>query len=237
MRVYTPRLEEHGWRSQHSVVEIADGRHAVPRRFRRDGAHPARNGDPPPHPPGRLRSARPRGAARASFCRRAERRACESLHHVEIDRGEPAAPRGARARELEQRPRRRARRRRRLAGDARARARDRRRASSRRPPPLDGDEVAEATRSSTGSTTTTSRSSATASTSSSLTTASDVLRPVAGSGLGILRDSERKPAPRTLAAASAGGSSARPRAEPAQPDEGELARDRAPACASSTTSA
>ena len=57
----------------------------------------------------------------------------------------------------------------------------------------------------------------------------DVLRAVAGSGLGILRAERRAADLGQLRAAAARGAAARAREEPAQPDEGELARDRAPA--------
>ena len=96
-------------------------------------------------------------------------------------------------------------------------------------PPVDPDERAEAATCSSGWTTATSPSSATASTTSSAEDGEDVLRAVSGSGLGILRADRRAADLGQLRAAAARGAPARAREEPAQPDEGELAGDRAPA--------
>ena len=57
----------------------------------------------------------------------------------------------------------------------------------------------------------------------------DALRALPESGLGILRATGEAPISSQLRAAAAGGAQARAREEPAQPDEGQLARDRAPA--------
>ena len=110
------------------------------------------------------------------------------------------------------------------------RARDRRRARRATRRPLDADEVERgAARSSPGSRTTTSPSSATASTSSSTATAAELaLVSVAGSGLGILRQSSGEASSRGFDALPPARASARARAVPAQPHQGQLARDGAP---------
>ena len=176
VRVFNPTIEEHGWQSTHTIIEIVNDDmpflvDSVTMEVNRHGLtlhliiHPivavAARRD------GTLTDVAPDGAPDA-------RR--ESFIHVEVDRRDGArAPRGARRRRRA-RARRRARGGRRLEEDAgqarsassprstRARRRCRRRSSPK------------ARRSCPGSPTITSRSSATAATTSSRSTAQDALQ-------------------------------------------------------------
>ena len=191
VKVYDPQIDEHAWRSTHTVVEIVTDDmpflvDSVAMAITRHGSaihlfiHPVlrvrRDAD------GRLEELLPDDAPDGDAV-------SESLIHVEIDRDR--RPCGARGR-VASCPCRRAGRSRRLAARCGSGCGRRspsstriRRRSTRRTSPR-------SRRCWSGSTTTTSRSSATASTSSGSRTARTCSRRVPGSGLGILREREPK---------------------------------------------
>ena len=202
LRVYNPRLEQHGWQSVHTIVEIVNddmpflvdsvgmelNRHGL-------GVHlvihplvdgPARRAGAPARP--RARERRRRGDARELHARRgrpAER---------------PRPPGAARDRPLA-RPGRRAGRGHRLAGDARQGRRGDRRPEGRRRRACRPPSWTRPRRSCAGSPATTSPSSATAAYELEADPALGTqLRRVKGTGLGILRGYDEGGRSRSFAA-------------------------------------
>ena len=236
VRVYNPQFEEHGWQSTHTAVEIVTDDmpfliDSVSMELNRRGfgvhliIHPVHE-----RPPRRERRAR-RRSCRPSPDRPRRARSRESVIHAEVDRQTDPAELDELAAATCVR----------VIGEVRAAVEDwpamRSRAleiggRARRqapPPATPRGRRRGAARSSPGSRTTTSRSSATATTTSPTRTASCGSRRSPGSGLGILRQPSERRAPRGFDELPPEVRERGARAVPAQPDQGELARDRAPA--------
>ena len=146
MRVYTPQLEEHGWSLDAHGGRDRQRRHALPRRLGEHGAQPARERRPPDHPPGRPGPARRRRPLLEVPARTTPRPGLRPrVLHPRRDRprDRSRAPRAG-SRRARARPRGRPGGGRGLAGDGRARPRGRRR-PRRAPPPVEAEELAEAT--------------------------------------------------------------------------------------------
>ena len=191
VRVYTPTVASDGWDAPHTLDRHRQRRHAVPRRLGHDGARPPRPRHPPRGPPGARRATRPPTARSSS------RDDADAAGDVSPSRGSTSRSTGRRpptcstrcATDLEL-----------VLGDVRAATGDWLKmlaavdrsptTSTAAPPPIDrrrarrrpGAAALDGRRS-------TSRSSATARTTSRTTpSGGDMLRAVAGSGLGILRN-------------------------------------------------
>ena len=136
VRVYNPQIEQHGWQSTHTVVEVVTDDMPFLVDSVEHGAQPPGPADPPHHPPGDPGPARRRRHARGGAgCGRpatAAKPRFESFMHFEVDRqSDPERLEAIRA-ELERVARRRARGGRGLAADARQGRRRARRPEARR---------------------------------------------------------------------------------------------------------
>ena len=227
VHVYNPNVEEHGWESPHTVVEMVNddmpflvdsvtmevNRHGIAmhlvvrpimRRPPRRGGSPARG-------------------------RQSRTGSPESLIHVEIDRSTDLDALEQLRADLE-----------RVLGDVRAAVED---WQAMRAAGARGDRRARAVAAAgrgarswrrraaccSGCTTTTSPSSATASTSSAPRTARTCCALVPGTGPRHPPRTDERPHLAQLRQAAAGGAAARTREDAADPHQGELAVDRAPA--------
>ena len=232
MRVYNPQFEVNGWQSTHTAVEIVTDDmpfliDSVSMELNRRGfgmhliIHPVMNVRRDEH--GELVDVLPPGPTAEEGALR------ESVIHAEVDRQtDPAQLEQLREHLLRVIAEVRA-----AVEDwpaMRAKALDIAHSLGEKPPPLDPEEVAEA------------RAflewleddhfTFLGYRDYDLETDDDgepQLTAVPGSGLGILRQADGRALPAQLRRAAARGARARARAVPAQPHEGELARDRAPA--------
>ena len=229
VRVFNPTIEEHGWQSTHTVIEIVNDDmpflvDSVTMEVNRHGLtlHLII------HPIMRRRRATADGTLTGLAADGAKAATRESFIHVEVDRvSDAAALRGA-GRRPDARAARRARRRRRTGRRCMAQAREIVAEIEREPPPLPADEARRrARRSCAGSPTTTSRSSAIAVTTSSRSTARTRCRSCrarAWASCARSRDQGRRG---ELRRAAAGGARLRAPARAAGRHQVELALDRA----------